>query len=84
MDHIGRKTYWSQPREMFARAFEVLVHDSLVMHDRHNNLLVYGVSEADGQAKKAKDEPFPYPLGPDREDVCRVMAKILRAFKTQF
>lgn len=79
-----RKFYWSQDREMFARGFEVLVHDSLAVRGRHNSMLVFGVSEADGQAQKAKGNPFPYPLGAERVETCRLMAKIIRSFKTQF
>lgn len=78
-----RKYYWSQAREMFARGFEVLVLDSLGARGRHNDMLVFGVTEADGQSQKDKGEPFPYPLGAERAETCRLMAAILRTCKTQ-
>lgn len=78
-----RTAYWAKPCELFARAFEILVYDSLTLRGRQNQMLVHGVSEADGQAIKAKGGHFPYPLGAEREAACKLLAKILRAFKAE-
>lgn len=84
MDH-GRKTaYWSDPCEMFARAFEVLVMDSLKAKGRHNDMLVHGISDADGQALSAAGKRFPYPMGGERHTTCEAVAAVVRAYRNEF
>lgn len=78
---VGRKVYWSEPCELFARSFEVLVLESLAMKGKHNDMLVFGICEADGQEQLQKGNPFPYPLGVERAATCRMVAAMLRVFK---
>lgn len=80
----GRKRYWATPSEVFARGFETMVCDALALRGRRNDMLVFGVSEADGQARLAKGALSPYPLGAERAETCRLMAAIVRGCKAQF
>ena len=80
MDYSRTEPYWSKPIELFARAFEVLVFESFKAKNRHNDMLVYGVSEAD----KIIGEPFPYPVGPERRVACEHIAAVVRAFRAVF
>jgi len=84
MERWNGPPYWTAPCEIFARAFEVLVHDSLAAKGRHNRMLVYGVSQADGQALTATRAPFPYPMGPERAQTCVAIAALVRACLAEF
>lgn len=84
MDYSRKTAYWSDPCEMFARAFEVLVLDSLKAKGRHNDMLVHGVSDADGQALEAAGKSFPYPMGPERKTTCEAIAAVVRAYRNEF
>lgn len=84
MDNTRNAAYWSDTCEFFARGFEVLVMDSLKANNRHNDMLVYGISQDDGQALEAAGKDFPYPLGPERARTCEAIAAVVRAYRNEF
>lgn len=81
MDWRERRSYWMQPCEIFARGFEVMVHEALAHRGRRNLMLVSGVSEQSGHELHDKGMAYPYPLGQERADVCQLMAGVIRAIK---
>lgn len=81
MDAGSRKNYWSDPAELFARGFEVMIYDAMQLRSKRNLMLVNGISEAQGIRLHAENKNFPYPLGAERRTVCQLMARIVRAFK---
>lgn len=84
MDATRKTAYWSDPCEVFARAFEVLVMDSLKAKRRHNDMLVYGIDEMSGNELSASGKSFPYPLGDERELTCESVAVVVRAYRNEF
>lgn len=62
IDGLG-KPYWRTPKELWARAFEAWVYDSLEASDRRSDYLVFGVDEERWRRPKA---PSPYPLDEER------------------
>ncbi|MFC6282194.1 MULTISPECIES: LPD1 domain-containing protein [Polaromonas] len=84
MDRSRNTPYWSDSAEIFARAFEVLVLDSFQAKDRHNDMLVFGVSHADGLTMAGTGNPFPYPMGQERARTCEAFAAVVRAYRGEF
>lgn len=79
-----RKPYWSTSAELFARSFEVMIHDSLERKGRANHMLVYGCGQDDGLQVVRDGRPYPYPMGDERLEVCKEIAGVIRAIKTEF
>lgn len=84
MDYGRKAAYWSDSCEIFARAFEVLVLDSMKAKGRHNDMLVYGISDAEGQALVSVGKSFPYPMGSERVTTCEAVAAVVRAYRNEF
>jgi hypothetical protein len=66
----------------------VLVQDALKDKSRHNDMRVFGISQADGQAMADAGNPFPfpfpYPLGPECARICEALAAVVRAYRNEF
>ncbi len=75
----GRRAYWTQPCEMFARLFEAWVHDQLVKRGRRNDFLVFPGA---GTAERVGDEwmvvTSAYPRGRERRDLVDLMEEYLK------
>lgn len=80
----GRKDYWATSPELLARAFEVLIHDSLALKGRTSHMLVHGVSQQDGLDAVAAGAEFPYPMGDERVAVCKELASVVRSIKAEY
>ncbi len=75
----GGKAYWSTPTEMFARAFELYVHDKLSQRGNRNTFLtdadqrasspvkVADTSSAFSRGAGAERDLYLYPVGQERE-----------------
>lgn len=75
----GRRAYWTQPCEMFARLFEAWVHDMLAKRGRRNDFLVFPGA---GTAERVGDEwrvvTSAYPRGKERRDLVDLMEEYLQ------
>lgn len=75
----GRRAYWTQPCEMFARLFEAWVHDMLAKRGRRNDFLVFPGA---GTAERVGDEwrvvTSAYPRGKERRDLVDLMEEFLQ------
>jgi len=72
--HQKSKTgYWTRPWELFARAFECYVEDTLKAKRRSNNYLVSGGFEASNA---------PYPKGEERRMIGEAFGKLFEAIRT--
>ncbi len=81
MDRIERRKYWCTGREIFARGFEIMVHDAMLFRGRRNLMLVSGVSEKSGTDLHARGLSYPYPLAGERQKACQLMAAVVRGIK---
>lgn len=74
----GRRPYWTQPCEMFARLFEAWVHDMLARRRRRNDFLVFPGA---GTAERVGDEwrvvTSAYPRDKERRDLVDLMEEFL-------
>lgn len=67
LDRGKRDAYWATPHELFARAFEAWVADTLKSKSRCNPYLVHGVTEEDNVLwSKTADA---YPSGQERQQI---------------
>jgi hypothetical protein len=74
----GGRIYWSSPCEMFARLFEVWVHDSLAAIGRRNDFLVFPEAAADHRSGlERRVLASPYPKGEERVRMAGVMGRCL-------
>jgi hypothetical protein len=74
----GRKAYWSQPCEMFARLFECWVHDMLSARGRRNDFLVFpGAGTAERVGDEWKVVTSSYPRGRERRELVELMEEYL-------
>jgi hypothetical protein len=79
-----RKTpYFSNPTELFARAFEAFVFDSLKNSGRKNDYLVHAVEE-DRYADRDRYAGNPYPVGIERERFRKEFGSALEVLGTAF
>ena len=67
--------YWYRPHELFARAFESFVEDSLHKKGWVNEFLVKGTRENYDAARGV-----PYPQGAERLRINKAIGKLLRSF----
>lgn len=79
MDQGTAKDYWSEPHEMFARAFESFVYDKLKQKGQHNDFLAN---------EKHNDHPWlkafgvkPYPEGDEKKVIDAAMEEFFEEFK---
>lgn len=70
--------YWQRPTEMFARAFEAYVDDTLKKRDQCCDYLVHSVSETAFADPQYKGNP--YPRGEERALINTWMAELLDVF----
>jgi len=74
------KPYWSDPAEMFARAFESFVEDELHKKGRKNTYLVDGtrVAYESDALTQALTMAEPYPQGAERERINNAMRNLMK------
>lgn len=79
-----RKTpYFSNPTELFARAFEAFVFDTLKTSGRQNDYLIHAVEE-DRYADRDRYAGNPYPVGIERERFRKEFGSALEVLGTTF
>jgi hypothetical protein len=74
----GRRIYWSEPLEMFARVFECWVHDSLAKRRRRNDFLVARHAGEDVTGLEWRALASPYPKGAERRRMIETMDEFLK------
>lgn len=91
----GGKAYWSTPTEMFARAFELYVHDALSQRGQRNTFLtdaqdraskpaqIPDNSSATARASGAMRDLYLYPVGKERETLRQAFAALVGQIKTR-
>lgn len=73
----GGRIYWTSPCEMFARLFEVWVHDSLAAIGRRNDFLVFPEAAPDHRSGlERRILSSPYPKGEERARMVGVMGRV--------
>jgi hypothetical protein len=79
--------YWSRPHELFARAFEAYVWDTLDAKGQKNTYLVSGCSEASAERFRESAAVLEagggrtsiYPLGDERKAINEAMSELMKA-----
>jgi hypothetical protein len=71
----GPKSYWTRPNELFARAFEAFVFDTLADNDAVSDYLVHHVDET--AFDKDHYVANPYPVGRERKLITDGFASIV-------
>lgn len=91
----GGKAYWSTPTEMFARAFELFVHDRLSQAGARNTFLtdaeqraskpaqVADTSSAMARASGGTRDLYLYPVGKERETLREAFDNLVNAIETR-
>lgn len=91
----GGKAYWSTPTEMFARAFELFVHDRLSQAGARNTFLtdaeqraskpaqVADSSSAMARASGGTRDLYLYPVGKERETLREAFDNLVNAIETR-
>ncbi len=91
----GGKAYWSTPTEMFARAFELYVHDALARRGQQNTFLtdaqrrastpvqVADTSNAAARAAGATRDLYLYPVGNERETLGQAFDALVGQIQTR-
>jgi hypothetical protein len=91
----GGKAYWSTPAEMFARAFELYVHDKLAQKDALNTFLtdadqrastpakVADNSSAMARASGATRDLYLYPTGQERDTLRGVFDNLVGTIESR-
>lgn len=77
----GERKYWTEPYEMFARAFEAFMQDALTNMGRSSPWLVHGTLETDYSDRLAG--ACPYPIGAEREFLNKSFIDLLRILVQQ-
>ena len=68
LDGTSKGDYYTQPEEMFARAFESYVHDKLEASGRRSDYLI-GKGKTDNRVYRAFGMPGPFPEGDERKKI---------------
>lgn len=91
----GGKAYWSTPTEMFARAFELYVHDTLSQRGQRNTFLtdaeqraakpaqIPDTSSPTARAGGAMRDLFLYPVGQERQALRQAFDALVGQIKTR-
>lgn len=91
----GGKAYWSTPTEMFARAFELYVHDALSQRGQRNTFLtdaeqraakpaqIPDTSSPTARASGAMRDLFLYPVGQERQALRQAFDALVGQIKTR-
>ena len=69
--------YWHQPHELFARAFESFIEDSLLDRGWVNEFLVSGTRDNYGQCRGT-----PYPQGDERKRINKAIGVLIEKLKS--
>lgn len=64
----NRSKYWSEERELFARAFESWCYDKLADQNKRSDYLVHGVEE-NRHGDSVRFRGNPYPAGSERQNI---------------
>ncbi len=80
LDAKRKKPYYSEPEEMFARAFESFVFDEIAMRRHRSDYLVHGVEETRYAAGYAGN---PYPVGAERQVFNANLREAMRSLRTE-
>ena len=84
-DFFGKKDYWTEPTEMFARAFESYIEDKLKSKDQKSQYLVHSTSNVLYKAMFTDpvtgEAPYPYPEGKERESINNSFDDFFKVFK---
>ncbi|WP_436660330.1 LPD1 domain-containing protein [Acinetobacter sp. P1(2025)] len=75
LDQNRSSDYWSQPTELFARAFESWCEDSLIKRGHINEFLVYGTRAS---SQEWNTDVSAYPSGDDRQRINEAMSEWVR------
>lgn len=75
LDRGRSRDYWGSPTELFARAFEAWVCDSLTERGQANDYLCYGVDENIGGRWNMRHEP--YPRGDERRQINGAFTRLM-------
>ncbi len=78
----GKNSHWTRPHEMFARAFESYVEDTLESDGRRSSYLVTGTRKPYSTGREAGTErrdAQPYPQGAERVAINTAMARLVQA-----
>ena len=79
-DRKRQKPYWSQMRELTARAFESFVQDQIEGNGWREDYLVHGTEESAHDSRQHSA----YPLGMDRARINKAMTDYLDIARTKF
>jgi hypothetical protein len=91
----GGKAYWSTPTEMFARAFELYVHDRLSQQGNRNTFLtdadaranipvtVADNTSAHARGASASRDLYVYPVGMERDAIRQAFDSLIGQIKTK-
>lgn len=79
-DALALGDYWVRPTELFARAFESFVEDTLAARKEVNTYLVYG-TQIQYRAERKGRIVEPYPQGAERERINDAIRKLLVAVR---
>jgi N12 class adenine-specific DNA methylase len=74
----GAEAYWSNDKELFARAFEGFVGDTL---SHANTYLVNPEWSGEGRATKKTHRGTPYPIGEERQRFNALLAEFVKALR---
>lgn len=73
--------YWSEPTELFARAFESYIEDELTARNESNTYLVYGTAIRYRVERKGRVGLEIYPQGEERKRINTAMRKLMVAVR---
>lgn len=80
-------SYWRDPQELFARAFESYIQDELAAKGRESTYLVDGTQDkyatASPEDAPSKYSAEPYPQGAERENINRAMREFVGLVRQQ-
>lgn len=82
---LGRGGYWVRPQELFARAFESFIEDTLAEQGRRSSYLVSGTRQQYGTGRASEGgnaEAQPYPQGDERKAINAAMAELVKAVQS--
>ena len=82
---FGKGTYWTNPQEMFARAFESYINDKLKDKDQRSDYLVHSTSNEGYKMFADPDtgeSPAPYPEGEERARINKAFDNFFEKYKS--
>lgn len=79
----GDKPYWSNDRELFARAWEAFIYDTLKGKKRSNNYLVSSWVKESKVTNASGYRGIPYPREDERKNINGVMDALIKAISVE-